>query len=161
MYSYFSTWFMEQGEQDKVVWPEFSFYPFELHLSSYGFRHWTVVLFVFLRHEVNYDKLIVVFNTDEWPLKGLLAISLDTSFCWRCSLKSENQLIGLGLIYTDFVHILLVFHMKIYYKCFVPNTKRRGLSEWHHLKCGKHPDRCNSATSFWVALILIRGGFCP
>lgn len=39
-----------------------------------------LLLVVFLRYEVNYDKLIVVFNTDEWPLKGLLAVSLDTSF---------------------------------------------------------------------------------
>lgn len=123
-----------------------------------------LLLFVFLRYRVNYAKLIVVFNTDEWPLKGLLAISLDTSFCWRCSLKSESQLISLGLIYTDFVHILLVFHMKKYYRCFVANTKRERamkLSEWHHLKYGKHPDRCNLGTSFWGTLIFIRGGFCP
>lgn len=126
MYSYFSTWFMEQGEQDKVVWPKFNFHPFELHLSSYGCRHWTVAYVAFLRCRVNYDKLVVVFSTYEWPLKGLLATLLNTSFCWRCSLKSERQLIALGLFYTDFIHIILVFHMKIYYRCFLPNTKTRG-----------------------------------
>jgi hypothetical protein len=61
------------GTRIKQFGAKFNFYPSELHLQDGDLGIVFLLLLLFPRYEVNYNRLIVVLSTDECPLR----------ICWQ------------------------------------------------------------------------------